>query len=498
MKNFTSRSLWLAPLFALFAVLLSACGGGGGGGDSGGTTTPAVVTLRSIAITAPSTTLIVGGTTQTYTATGTYTDGTTKALTGLTWSTKSGGSTVVQVTSAGIVSGRAIGTDSVIATQPATGTVAAVSGSVDVTAIAPWTQVAAGGNQTIALKTDGRLYSWGLNIQGQLGDGTNTLRNTPVTVAGNSTIWKQVAVGDSFAVAIRTDGTLWAWGNNLFGQLGQGDQVPRTVPTQVGTAKNWTYVAVGKSHVVALSTATATTGGTPVVSLWVWGNNYASQLGDGKTVDLLVPTRLGTDSWLAVAAGDAHTIAIKRSDQSLWTWGDNTYGQLGNGTTGAKVGVPTQVGTANWSAVAAGSRHSLAIRNDDGVLFAWGAGESGQVGNNSTSLQSSPTQVSDASARWTQVAGGVSHSIGVRNDGTLWTWGRGVEGQLGQTVASSLMPLQVGNLRTWKAVAAGANHSVALQTDGNNLSLWTWGLNTDGQLGNGTNASAVAPVQIAY
>jgi len=160
--------------------------------------------------------------------------------------------------------------------------------------------------------------------------------------------------------------------------------------------------------------------------------------------------------------------------------------------------VPTQVGTANWSAVAAGSRHSLAIRNDDGVLFAWGAGESGQVGNNSTSLQSSPTQVSDASARWTQVAGGVSHSIGVRNDGTLWTWGRGVEGQLGQTVASSLMPLQVGNLRTWKAVAAGANHSAALQTDGNNLSLWTWGLNTDGQLGNGTNATATAPVQIAY
>ena len=492
MKKFSFSSLCLAPLL----VLMAACGGGGGGGDSG-TTTPAVVTLRSIAVTAPATTLIVNGATQTLVATGTYTDGTTKALTGLTWTTKSGGVAVVQVTSAGVVSAKGIGTETVIATQAATATVAAMTGSIDLTAIAPWTQMAAGGNQTIALKTDGKLYSWGLNIQGQLGDGTNTRRNTPVTVAGNSTIWKQVAVGDSFAVAIRTDGTLWSWGNNLFGQLGQGDQVARNVPTQVGVAKNWTYVAAGKSHVVALSSTTAGTGAA-TVSLWVWGNNYASQLGDGKTVDLLVPTRLGTDNWRAVAAGDAHTLAIKASDQSLWTWGDNTYGQLGNGTTGAKVGVPTQVGTANWSAVAAGSRHSLAIRNDDGVLFAWGAGDEGQIGNNSTSLQSSPTQVSDSGARWTQVAGGVGHSLGVRNDGTLWAWGRGTDGQLGQNVANSLLPLQVGGLNTWKAVAAGAYHSAALQTDGNVLSLWTWGLNGDGQLGNGSNASATSPVVISY
>ncbi|KQQ31046.1 hypothetical protein ASF61_17625 [Duganella sp. Leaf126] len=497
MKNFTSPARWLAPLFALFAVLLSACGGGGGGDSGGGgSTTPAAVTLRSIAITAPSTTLIVNGATLTLTATGTYSDGTTKPLTGLTWSTKSGGASVVQVTSAGIASGKAIGTDSIIATQAASTTTAAVSASIDVTSIAPWTQVAAGGNQTIALKTDGNLYSWGRNLQGQLGDGSNSNRNTPVIVAGSTGVWKQVAMGDSFAVAIRTDGTLWSWGYNLFGQLGQGDQVPRMVPTQVGTAKDWTYVAAGKSHVVALRTSTASSG-PAVVSLWVWGNNYASQLGDGKTVDLLVPTRLGTDSWLAVAAGDAHTLAIRRSDQSLWTWGDNTYGQLGNGITGTRVGVPTQVGTANWSAVAAGSNHSLAIRNDDGVLFAWGAGESGQIGNNSTSAQSSPVQIGTG-ARWTQVAGGLSHSIGVRNDGTLWAWGRGADGQLGQTVAGSLLPLQVGSLNTWKAVAAGANHSAALQTNGNTLSLWTWGLNADGQLGNGSTASATAPVSIAY
>jgi len=494
MKNFTFSSLWLAPLL----VLLTACGGGGGG-DSGTSTptTPAVVTLRSIAITAPATTLIVNGASQTLVATGTYTDGTTKALSGLTWTTKSGGVAVVQVTSAGVVSAKGIGTETVIATQAATATVAAVTGSIDLTAIAPWTQVAAGGNQTLALKTDGKLYSWGLNIQGQLGDGSNARRNTPVTVAGNSTLWKQVAVGDSFAVAIRTDGTLWSWGYNLFGQLGQGDQVARNVPTQVGTAKDWTYVAVGKSHVVALRTTTSGSAGA-TVSLWVWGNNYASQLGDGKTVDLLVPTRLGTDNWRAVAAGDAHTLAIKASDQSLWTWGDNSHGQLGNGLSSGRVGVPTQVGTANWSAVAAGSNHSLAIRNDDGVLFAWGEGEDGQIGNNSNSLQSSPTQISDGGARWTQVAGGVAHSIGVRNDGTLWAWGRGTDGQLGQNVASSLLPLQVGGLNTWKAVAAGAYHSAALQTDGNTLSLWTWGLNGDGQLGNGSNASAAAPVVISY
>ncbi|MYM80712.1 hypothetical protein GTP44_01885 [Duganella sp. FT50W] len=483
MKNFKFSSLLLVPLLAV----LAACGGGGGGNSSSGGST-ATPTLKSIAVTAPasqSTTLIINTTLQ-LTATGTYSDGSTKAMTGLTWTTKSGTATVAQVASTGIVSAKGAGTETITATSTADN----IAGSINLTVVTPWTQFAAGGNQTIGLKADGKLYSWGSNIRGQLGDGTSTDRNAPTLVSGNSTLWKQVAVGDRFAVAIRTDGTLWAWGYNLFGQLGDGTQIDRLVPVQVGTAKNWSYVAAGKAHVVALQSTT--TGTTSVNSLWVWGSNANGQLGiTGSATDGFKPRMVGlaTDNWLTVAAGDAHTLAIK-SDQTLWAWGDNSNGQLGISGTGT---TPAQVGTALWSYVAAGSGHSLAIRND-GTLWGWGKNDAGQVGNATNITQTAPVQIGTA-ADWARVAGGVSHSIGVRNNGTLWVWGANTEGQLGNGTNDTNLPVQVGNLTVWKSVAAGAYHSAAQRADS---SLWTWGRNTEGQLGNGGNTTSSVPQNIPY
>lgn len=486
MKNFKFSSLLLAPLFAA----LAACGGGGGG-DSGGGGTPAAVTLKSIAITSDKSTINVN-TTQQLTATGTYSDGSTKAVPGLTWATKSGAATVASVAASGLVSAKGVGKETITATLAADN----VSGSFDLTVIAPWTQIGAGGNQTIGLKADGKLYSWGSNIQGQLGDSSSVSSNAPVTVSGNSTLWKQVAVGDQFVVAVRTDGTLWAWGYNANGQLGDGSQTNSAAPKQVGTLKTWTAVAAGKAHVLALQTSASSGATAGTTSLWAWGANYAGQLGDGTLIDKRVPTRIGTLGWNAVAAAGDHSLGIQSTGQTLWSWGANDAGQVGNGTvTTAGVSTPVQVGgsTSTWLWVAGGAAHSLAIRTD-GTLYAWGANDVGQLGNGSMAAQAAPVQIG-TSGDWAQVAAGASHTIGVQKNGTLWSWGSNAEGQLGNGGTESVLPVQVGSLQIWRAVSAGAAHSAALRNDG---SLWTWGRNADGQLGNGSNTLSSAPVSIAY
>lgn len=490
MKNFKFSSLLLAPLFAV----LAACGGGG---DDKGSSTPTTPTLKSIAITLGSTTIPVS-TSQDAVATGTYSDGSTKTLTvagGLAWATKSGNATIASVaTASGKVSGVSIGTETINATQEG------VTGSVNVTITAPWKQVSAGGFQTIARRYDGKLYAWGENIWGQLGDGsTAELRSAPVLVSNGAatTAWLAVAVGDQYAIGIRangtstTAGTLWAWGLNSSGQLGLGDAANRSVPTQIGKDTNWTAVSAGKFHALALKSD-----GT----LWSWGRNNAGQLGDTTTTGRQAPVKVGgtdktnTATWIAFSAGGTHSLGIQK-DGTLWTWGNNTDGQLGNASTSATpVSTPTKIGTLTYLTVAAGGSHSMAI-GTDGALYGWGANGSGQVGNNAgTGTVTGPAQVSEYKD-WTLVSAGGLHTLAVRKNGTLWAWGANSDGQLGDGSGQDVsFPTQIGSDTTWTGLSAGDNHSAALKADN---SLWTWGLNSKGQLGNGRTVTSPVPVSIA-
>jgi alpha-tubulin suppressor-like RCC1 family protein len=492
MKNFKFSSLVLVPLFAV----LAACGGGGG--DDNGTSTPTTATLKSIAITIGSSTIPVS-TYQDATATGTYSDGSTKALTvagGLAWATKSGVTTVASVASAsGRVTGVSVGAETITATQDG------IVGSINITITAPWTQVSAGGFQTIARRADGKLYAWGQNNWGQLGDTSNTQRTTPVVVNNGAatTAWRQVAVGDQFAVGIRagtgstatTGGTLWSWGLNTNGQLGQGDQTNRSTPTQIGKETTWVSVSAGKNHVLALKAD-----GT----LWAWGRNSEGQLGDTTVLARSAPVKVGgtdktnTATWTAFSAGGTHSLGIQK-DGTLWTWGDNTSGQLGNATTSTTpVSTPAKIGTATYNSVSAGANHSMAIATNN-TLWGWGANGSGQLGNNAgTGTVSAPRQIS-TDADWTIVSAGGLHTLAIRNGGTLWAWGANADGQLGDGSGGDdvVSPVQVGSDRTWVSVSAGASHSAALKADN---TLWTWGLNADGQLGNGRTVTSPIPVNI--
>ena len=250
------------------------------------------------------------------------------------------------------------------------------------------------------------LFAWGSNGNGRLGLDDVTNRHIPTQV--DSTIWKQVSGGNAHTLAIReTDGVLFAWGSNSAGQLGLGNTTNRHIPTCVGST-SWSQVSGGSNHSLAIR---ATDG-----VLFAWGSNSAGHLGLDDTTDRHIPTQVGSTCWSQISAAGDHTLAIRATDGRLFAWGWNSAGQLGLGDAGSGTTrhIPTQVGSTSWSQVSAGSFHTLAIRETDGVLFAWGSNFSGQLGlgdAGSGTNRHIPTQV--GSTIWSQVSGGDSHSLGI-------------------------------------------------------------------------------------
>jgi alpha-tubulin suppressor-like RCC1 family protein len=349
-----------------------------------------------------------------------------------------------------------------------------------------WLSVAAGARHTLAVRADGTLWAWGYNGDGQLGDGTTTSRSTPVQV-GTATNWLAAEGGFAHSLALRTDGTLWAWGDNTIGQLGDGSAIlTRTAPVQVGTARAWRQVAAS----VGSSAAIAADG-----TLWAWGLNVTGQLGTGTTTTQYTPAQVGTGTWASVALGDYYTLAMQ-ANGTVWTWGANPYGQLGDGTTNGH-SAPAQVaGVAGLPtrALSAGNLHSLAVR-PDGHLLAWGSNTSGQLGDGTTTQRRAPALIGTSNT-WVQVAAAPNNfSLGLQADGTLWAWGYNAAGQLGDgTTTSRPAPVPVGTARRWRQVWAGEDYSLALAADG---TLWAWGTNGSGQLGSPPVPNVLLPAAVS-
>jgi alpha-tubulin suppressor-like RCC1 family protein len=327
-----------------------------------------------------------------------------------------------------------------------------------------------------------RLYVWGRNSAGELGlgnAGSSTSRSSPVQV-GTNTNWNLISKCVYSSMATKTDGTLWAWGQNTHGRLGLNDSAYRSSPVQVGTNTNWNLINVGADQTIATKTD-----GT----LWMWGKNDSGQLGQNNNVNnRSSPVQVGSaTNWSQIHVGGASTLAIK-TDGTLWAWGGNGIGQLGlgNGDNYTSRSSPTQVGAGtNWSKIAMsedGSTSVLATKTD-GTLWAWGTNSSGRLGLNDqgfTAYRSSPTQVG-SDTTWNLI-GVKGHSMAIKTNGTLWLWGLGAYGQLGlNNTVNRSSPVQVGATTNWSKISLDHDGaSVAIKTDG---TLWTWGKNSFGQLG---------------
>jgi alpha-tubulin suppressor-like RCC1 family protein len=343
-----------------------------------------------------------------------------------------------------------------------------------------WKSVALGLDHSVATGLDRRLWVWGYDGQNQLGFDYPVDVGAPNPVSHPSE-WIQMGGGETHSAGIQSDGTLWAWGGNGSGELGQGDVINRTPPTRIGSDSNWRSLTTGRYHNFGIRDDS---------SLWAWGNNENGQLGLGHTTNQISPVQIvGGAGWKTVAASQQHSLGI-RVDGTLWAWGNNGIGQLGTGDLVNRTS-PVQVDPGSWRAVATGYTHNLAIKSD-GTLWAWGYNGSGQVGDGSSSnWRTTPIQISQ-DTNWTSISGGAEHSLAVRADGTLWAWGRNLEGQLGlgSLSTSQNTPIQVGLDRDWSEVVAGQRHGMAIKSDG---SLWAWGQNDHARLGNANLAAVSTP-----
>jgi alpha-tubulin suppressor-like RCC1 family protein len=345
-----------------------------------------------------------------------------------------------------------------------------------------WTAVDGASNHTCALHTDGRLACWGINTDAQLGLGTGGDQLFPA-LSGTGPGWIQLELGQYHACAIHAGDSLWCWGANWLGQVGAGDVAVHDAPTEIAAGTTWRSVSAGWYTTCGLQTDG---------SLWCWGYNYNGQLGQGTSgadTNSLVPVRVGAETWRAVSVGQFHVCAV-RDDGTLHCWGADNAGQLGLPTVATEQTTPQLVDAGtDWLSLSARGNHTCGLRSDGGggkTLWCWGPSNVGQTGAGVGVATNVPTRVGTA-ADWTQIATGDQHTCGLRGP-TLYCWGYDMYGAVGDGDGTTTKgtPKQIGTAR-WTAVSSGEEHTCAVRGD---ATMWCWGANDLGTLGNGETGAS--------
>jgi len=347
--------------------------------------------------------------------------------------------------------------------------------------------LAAGTYHTCALTSGGAAVCWGHNFYGQIGDGSTADQLTPVTVTGLSSGVVAVAGGSGHSCALTDTGAPRCWGRNDYGQVGDGSTTPRLTPVAVsGLASGVAEVAAGAHQTCALTTAGAAL---------CWGDNYYGEVGDGSTTNRPVPTAVSglTGGVSSLAPGDYHTCATTTAG-AVWCWGSNAQGQIGDGTTTNRTTPVAVTGLTGWvRAVSGGSHHTCAVTA--GSVVCWGYNTYGQLGDGSQGNRPAPVVVTGLASGDGSVGGGYGQTCTVSTTGMLRCWGRNDRGQVGDgTTTNHVMPVTVSGLNAGvAAVAVGGDHTCALTTAG---AVHCWGSNAYSQLGDGTSTNRSTPVQV--
>ncbi|UQZ85942.1 Regulator of chromosome condensation (RCC1) repeat protein [Paenibacillus konkukensis] len=363
--------------------------------------------------------------------------------------------------------------------------------SVTHAAVTVTPKLAAGGDSfSLALKSDGTVWAWGDNASGKLGDGTTAEKLTPNQVPSLNNVI-DIAAGSNHSMALKSDGTVWAWGSNQYGQLGDGTKVNKKTPTQIPSLNSVISIAASGSNSYALKSD-----GT----LWVWGTG-SNKTGLGTaTGNNTVPVRVhNVTNIVKFAVGYGHASATSQ-DGTIWMWGDGANGQIGDGAMEHRP-EPVIIDFPNAAMVEPGSIATLGLKTD-GTVWNWGACLASEIVECSSSSIKVPTQKAGID-NVSFVSSNGGRAAVIKNDGTLWAFGNNTSGYLGigqQTNNSSYKtPHQVVTsdlvtpLTGVKSVEVGQSHSLAIKNDG---TVWSWGRNAEGQLGTGDKTRAYYAVQV--
>jgi len=350
-----------------------------------------------------------------------------------------------------------------------------------------WQKIApacTGGFHCVGIQTDGSLWTWGANGNGQLGDGTTTNRALPTQV-GTATDWVQVSAGTNATYAIKQDGTLWAWGGNNHGQLSDGTTTSRLLPAQVLPGTTWSKVSAGDGYVVAQKID-----GT----LWSCGYNTFDQLGlqNGQS-DTYNLTRVSPDTdWLDFKSEFRQTVLLK-TNHTYWCWGAGTSGVLATGNENGSDHPINPLTATDWAQVTTGAQCTL-FKKDNGTLWGVGYNGVGTLGLGFNNIEQYSLSQIGTATDWSSIESTALHSMVLKSNGTLWSCGYNPNGQLGNgTITNTNTLAQVGTATNWAKVRCGRSHTLALDSNG---TLWAWGDNSYGQLGDGTTTNRLVPTQI--
>jgi alpha-tubulin suppressor-like RCC1 family protein len=358
-------------------------------------------------------------------------------------------------------------------------------------AVKTFCKIAAGGNNnfSIAIDKNGRLWGWGFNNLGQVGDNTTTSRRTPVSVAGAVKTFCQISAGGATGVAIDKNGRAWGWGLNI-GNIGDNTTTTRGTPVSVaGAVKTFCQISAGIQHTLAIDKNGR---------VWTWGNNSLGQLGDNSITSKLVPVSVlgAVKTFCQISGGSAsHSLAIDKNGRA-WAWGDNARGQLGDNSIISKRTPVSVLGAVKtFCQISGGDRFSLAI-DKNGRAWGWGYNTFGSLGINSAPIKYEPTNAFGAVKTFCQISAGANFSVAIDKNGYAWSAGANDSGGLGDnSITQRVSPVSVlGAVKTFCQIANAFQYTLAIDKNGR---AWAWGLNGNGQLGDNTTTSRRTPVSVA-
>ncbi len=342
---------------------------------------------------------------------------------------------------------------------------------------------------TMALKNN-QVWGWGVNNYGQLGDNSTTNQCTPVSIQGSKKTFCQIKSGEAHISAIDKYGRVWGWGYNLIGQLGDNSITNQCTPVSIhGTNKTFCAVTSGYNSTLGIDN---------YGQVWGWGQNFSYNLGDFSQQNRCTPVSIHGEKkiFCKISAGSSHTTGIDNYGQ-IWGWGYNVNGQLGdNSTTNQCTPVSIQGSKKTFCSIAQGpsARYQISIDNY-GQIWGWGYNVNGQLGDNSTLNSCTPVSIHGTKKTFCVVTSGYNSTLGIDNYGQVWGWGYNGYGQLGDnSITNQCTPVSIhGTKKTFCTIASGLGHSIGVDKDNK---IWGWGYNLNGQLGDNSTLSQLTPVRV--